>query len=111
MQEHECLGEPVFDPIQNVHFMMCVHETEPQVEIIWPDATKGPIDSLIQRHTSGITYHICYLTDNLPAALKKLVAGGLRIICISPSNPAPLFGGRKVSFYNVLGIGLIEILE
>jgi hypothetical protein len=32
-------------------------------------------------------------------------------MCISEPKPAPLFGGRPVSFYNVAGIGLIEILE
>jgi len=26
-------------------------------------------------------------------------------------SPAPLFGGRPVSFYNVVGMGLVEILE
>jgi len=25
--------------------------------------------------------------------------------------PAPLFGGRPISFYNVVGIRLVEILE
>jgi hypothetical protein len=30
---------------------------------------------------------------------------------LSPATPAPLFGGRPVSFYNVVGMGLIEILE
>ena len=29
-------GESVLDPVQNVHLMMCAHETEPEVEIIWP---------------------------------------------------------------------------
>jgi hypothetical protein len=35
----------------------------------------------------------------------------LRPLCISPVTPAPLFGGRPVSFYNVVGLGLVEILE
>jgi catechol 2,3-dioxygenase-like lactoylglutathione lyase family enzyme len=105
------LGETVLDPGQNVHLMMCTHETEPEVEIIWPSDTKGPIDGLTQRHPAGIVYHICYVTDDLAAALAALEKAGLRIVCVSPPKPAPLFGGRKVSFYNVVGIGLIEILE
>jgi hypothetical protein len=28
-----------------------------------------------------------------------------------PGHAAPLFGGRPVSFYNVVGLGLVEILE
>jgi catechol 2,3-dioxygenase-like lactoylglutathione lyase family enzyme len=105
------LGEAVFDPGQNVHLKICVHATEPAVEIIWPGETKGPIHKLTGRHSAGIVYHVCYETDNLAAALAQFAGAGLRAVCISPPTPAPLFGGRKVSFYNVVGIGLIEILE
>lgn len=104
-----CLGEPVFDPAQNVHLQLCTHESHPAVEIIWPGNAGGPIDKLAQRHASGIVYHVCYETDHLDAALAQLAK--LRMVCISPPTPAPLFGGRPVSFYNVVGIGLVEILE
>jgi hypothetical protein len=40
-----------------------------------------------------------------------LEAAGLTPICLSPATPAPLFGGRPVSFYNVGGLGLLEIPE
>jgi len=105
------MGETVLDPGQNVQLMMCTHETEPEVEIIWPSDTKGPIDNVTQHHPSGIVYHVCYVTGDLAAALAGLEEAGLRAVCISPPQPAPLFGGRKVSFYNVVGIGLMEILE
>lgn len=105
------LGEPVFDPAQNVHLQLCVHETHPAVEIIWPGNAGGPIDKLAQRHASGIIYHVCYETDDLDAALARFNEEKLRVVCISPPTPAPLFGGRPVSFYNVVGIGLIEILQ
>jgi catechol 2,3-dioxygenase-like lactoylglutathione lyase family enzyme len=104
-------GEPVFDPAQNVHLQLCTHETHPAVEIIWPGNAGGPIDKLAQRHASGIIYHLCYETDDLDAALAQFDEGKLRVVCISPPTPAPLFGGRPVSFYNVVGIGLIEILQ
>jgi len=105
------VGEPVFDPEQNVNLIMCSHETQPSVEIIWPDNTKGPIHGLTDRHPAGVIYHVCYATDDLDAALAGLKKAGLQAVCISPRKRAPLFGGRKVSFYNVLGIGLVEILE
>jgi len=105
------LGESVFDPAQNVHLQLGTHAAQPAVEIIWPGGTAGPVDRLLQRHASGIIYHLCYETDNLAAALDGLAAAGLRPTCISPATPAPLFGGRPVSFYNVIGMGLVEILE
>jgi methylmalonyl-CoA/ethylmalonyl-CoA epimerase len=104
-------GSFVFDPAQNVHLQLCTHATHPAVEIIWPGPTPGPVEKLTERHASGIIYHLCYETDNLPEALAGLEAAGLNVICISPPTPAPLFNGRAVSFYRVTGIGLIEILE
>jgi methylmalonyl-CoA/ethylmalonyl-CoA epimerase len=105
------IGETILDPGQNVHLKMCVHPTEPAVEIIWPAETVGPIHNLTHRHAQGIVYHVCYQTRDLPAALAGLEKAGLKAICISPPKPAPLFDGHDVSFYNVIGIGLIEILR
>src|SRR5579871_1484149 len=105
------IGEAVFDPNQNVNLALCEHATEPAVEIIWPGDTKGPILGLTEKHPAGIIYHACYTTDDLAAALAGFEKAGLRVICVSTPKPAPLFGGRKVSFYNVFGMGLIEIIE
>jgi methylmalonyl-CoA/ethylmalonyl-CoA epimerase len=105
------IGEAFFDPAQNVHLQLCAHQTHPGVEIIWPGDTKGPIEKLTDRHAAGIVYHVCYETDNLAAALAQLAEVKLRFVCISPPTPALLFVGRKVSFYNLVGIGLVEILE
>jgi catechol 2,3-dioxygenase-like lactoylglutathione lyase family enzyme len=105
------ISETVFDPEQNVYLAICSHDTEPTVEIIWPGETKGPVHSLTMHHPAGVIYHICYSTDDLGAALAGLEKAGLRVVCVSTPKPAPLFGGRKVSFYNVSGIGLMEILE
>jgi hypothetical protein len=104
-------GDPVFDPAQNVHLQICMHESHPAVEIIWPGNEGGPIDKLVQRNSAGIIYHVCYETENLDAILATFSEANLRVVCISPPTPAPLFGGRPVSFYNVVGIGLIEILQ
>jgi len=105
------IGKSFFDPVQNVHLALCTHASQPAVEIIWPGDTQGPIDRLTQRHAGGIVYHVCYQTDDLTAALANFEQAGLHVLCISPPNAAPLFGGRKVSFYNVIGMGLVEILE
>lgn len=105
------LASEVFDPAQNVHLQMGCHPAHPAVEIIWPGPTPGPIDKLVQRHPAGIVYHLCYETTDLAAALASLESAGLPPVCISRPTPAPLFGGRPVSFYNVRGMGLIEILE
>jgi hypothetical protein len=105
------IGETVFDPEQNVHLALCWHNEDPAVEIIWPGTGPGPIDALTQLHSSGIVYHVCYETSNLAGVLSDFKAAALRVVRISSPKPAKLFGGRKVSFYNIVGIGLIELLE
>lgn len=105
------IGDPVFDPAQNVNLIMCSHTSQPAVEIIYPGTGPGPVDDLVQRYAAGIIYHACYETTNLTFTLAELEKSGVRTDCIVPPTPAPLFNGRKVSFYRIRGMGLIEILE
>ena len=104
-------GDTIHDPGQNVAARFCTHDSQPAIEILWPSESKGPIDAMVQKRPEGIIYHVCFATEDLAAALASLEESGNRVVCISPPMPAPLFGDRKVSFYNVVGIGLIEILS
>ena len=105
------IGERVVDPAQNVQLMMCTHETMPAVEIVAPTGTPGPVDSQLARHSNGVVYHICYSTRDLALSLQRMNEAGLRPWCVSPPKPAVLFNGLRVSFYNILGVGLIEVIE
>ena len=105
------ISETIFDPQQNVFAKLCTHGTAPTIEILWPGENKSPVDGLIERLPAGVVYHMCYETKDLTAALAALAETGNRVVCISPPTPAPLFGDRKVSFYNIIGIGLVEILS
>ncbi|HTW53034.1 MAG TPA: VOC family protein [Stellaceae bacterium] len=106
------LAEPVFDPEQNVNLIMCTQAgSMPDVEIIYPAAGKSPVDALVAGRPAGIVYHICYLTADLAVTLAALDAASVRAICKVPPTPATLFGGRRVSFYDIVGMGLVEIIE
>ena len=106
------IGAPVFDPMQNVHLLMCEHPGMPAVEVISPAQTPGPLDRLLKRHKAGIVYHICYTTHDLAASLQALETdGGLGLRTVSAPKSAVLFDGQEVSFYLVAGIGLIEIID
>jgi methylmalonyl-CoA/ethylmalonyl-CoA epimerase len=83
----------------------------PAVEIIYPGNGPGPIDKYVTRFASGLIYHACYEAADRLQSLAAIEAAKLRPICVLPPRPAVLFGGRAVSFYAVVGIGLIEILE
>jgi methylmalonyl-CoA/ethylmalonyl-CoA epimerase len=51
------------------------------------------------------------VTADLSATLGAMEEGGVRVVCMVPPTPAVLFGGCRVSFYNIVGIGLCEIIE
>lgn len=101
----------VFDPEQNVNLILCTHAKDPAIEIIFPGSGPGPVDTLVAKHANGIVYHCCYVTSDLDASLRAISQAGLRPFCVSAPKPAVLFGGARVSFYQVVGVGLIEIIE
>ena len=103
-------GERQFDQGQNVNLIWCEAPGQPAVEIIFPAEGPGPLDSILSRYPEMV-YHICYSTSDAQAALAKLKGDGHRVLPVSGAKDAPLFGGRKVSFYQVSGFGLIEIVE
>ena len=102
---------PVFDPLQNVNLIMCTHATEPAIEIIYKAEGDGPIDIHLSKHTQGLIYHSCYVSKDVEGSISALAEAGLRAVCVSQPKDAVLFGGLSVSFYQVAGLGLIEIIE
>jgi catechol 2,3-dioxygenase-like lactoylglutathione lyase family enzyme len=104
------LEAPVWDPIQRVHVQMATHAAMPAVELVYPGEGASPVDGVLQRVDSGV-YHTCYETDDLDAAVRELEEQGLRVFPVGAPEPAVLFGGRRVWFLRVHGVGLIELLN
>ena len=104
------IGKKVYDPYQNVNLIFCKHKSMPDIEVIYPARTEGPLKSILKDKSESI-YHQCYTTTNLVKSLNAMKQNGVRIITISKPVEAILFDNRKVSFYYVSGFGIIEILE
>jgi hypothetical protein len=102
-------GNSAFDPLQKVNLAMRHHALMPDVEVIWPGDDPSPIDNLVKR-TGSMIYHLCYTCPDPAAAIAALEAAGIETVVVSPPTPAILFGGREVSFHQISGFGLIEIL-
>ena len=92
------LGDYVFDPAQNVHLQMCHHADHPDVEIIWPGDTPGPVDRLVQRRPAGIVYHLCYVTDDLAATLAGCEAAGCSQFAFRPPPRHRCFREERCHF-------------
>lgn len=105
------VGPLVRDPIQCVDLALATHPSMPAVEIVAPLAEGGgPLSTLLARDAEMV-YHVCFETQNRESTLAAMVRAGSRILPVSPPTPAPLFGGRAVSFHRVSGFGLIELLD
>ena len=104
------LGEALHDPHQRVHVALCTHPRMPSVELIWKDGGPGPLDAVLSGRTETI-YHLCYTVRDREAALDTLEQAGHRLLPVAPAAPAVLFGGRRVSFHQVAGFGLVELLD
>jgi methylmalonyl-CoA/ethylmalonyl-CoA epimerase len=107
------INESVYDPLQNVNLILCEHESYPDVEVIFPkniNDINSPLSSIF-KFQSELVYHICYTTTDLELSIKNIKKLGLRVILISSKKRAILFNNKLVSFYKIVGFGIIEILE
>jgi hypothetical protein len=104
------LGEAVFDAGQKAYVQMCVSPVLPHIELVYSDSPDAPVANLIKLQDE-IIYHICFATRSIDAAVQYWRDAGIRVLRIAPGMPAPLFGQRTVAFYQVQGLGLIELLE
>lgn len=104
------IGETVFDPLQNVNLSLCCSPNAPAVEIISPADGPSPLDGILNKYNAGI-YHLCYESEDIEKSLSILNEFGLNVIPAVAEKEAVLFGGAKVSFYIVVNVGLIEIIE
>ena len=104
-------SEKIYDPEQKVNLRICEQEGFPAVELVTEqEGEDGPLTSILKKHTELI-YHTCFETKDLETTLDAFEKDGIRVLPVSSPKPAVLFGGRKVSFYTVMGYGLVEILE
>jgi len=103
------IGPIVRDPLQNVDLCYCAAASGPDIELVSPTETAGPVDRILAEHGDHI-YHVCYEVECIDSALANL-KGQTRVLPVVPPKPAVLFDGYRVGFYHLAGFGLIELLE
>jgi methylmalonyl-CoA/ethylmalonyl-CoA epimerase len=79
------------------------------VELLEPERADSPIGKFIAKRGPGI-HHICFAVDDLPAALDRCRAAGIRLL-----DEKPRFGaeGKQIAFLHPSSTGgvLIELTE
>ena len=103
-------GAEIFDPARGLNLAMRHHPHMPDVEVIWPGQGHSPIDNLLNRG-DGLIYHLCYAAEAAGNALAAMAAAGLDVVDVCEPQPAALFDGMPVSFHQIGGFGLIELIH
>ena len=104
------IGPTICDPHQNANIIMCEHNDEPWIEIIYLADGDGPLAALIATPLNEIQRYDSYVTNDLEQTLRQLKEAKFLPRCVSPPRPAAQFNGDKVGFYSLVGARLIEII-
>jgi methylmalonyl-CoA/ethylmalonyl-CoA epimerase len=101
---------PFQDPIQkvNVIFLAKSDSDAAEIELIAPLSEDSPIQSILDKSGGG-TYHLCFETSELEAALDHARKNG----CILVAAPAPAvaFQGRRIAWIYTRSRQLFELVE
>jgi methylmalonyl-CoA/ethylmalonyl-CoA epimerase len=82
---------------------------DPQIELLEPEKADSPIGKFIAKRGPGI-HHVCFVVDDLEAALDRCRAAGIRLIDEKPRIGAE---GKQIAFLHPSSTGgvLIELTE
>ena len=81
---------------------------KPTIEVITPLSKKSPINSYLKKF-DAMFYHMCFEV-NKKLNVKKFCSEYAALCIIAPYKSS-VFKGKKISFYYVKYIGLIEIIS
>ena len=107
---YQVTSGPFDDPIQKVtvNFLKTSAEDPTEIELIAPLTPDSPITSLLSKSGGG-SYHLCFETTNIEAALAHAVSLGCMVVA-APA-PAVAFNGRKIAWLYTKSRQLFELVE
>jgi methylmalonyl-CoA/ethylmalonyl-CoA epimerase len=102
-------GPEVLDPEQRVSIQFLRHDGRPdfRIELLAPCDPASPVMKLAK--TGGGLHHVCIRVATLDGFAEQIARTPL--VPVRAPKPAPAFGGRKVAFAYLTGLGLIEFVE
>ncbi len=108
---YKVVSGPFDDPIQkvSVNFLKTADTDNAEIELIAPLTEDSPIKGVLAKAGGGGSYHLCFETTDLDAALKHVTANG----CIIVAAPAPAvaFNGRRIAWIYTSSRQLFELVE
>lgn len=107
---YRVVSGPFEDPLQKVtvNFLKTSAMDGAEIELVSPLTPDSPITAMLAKSGGG-SYHLCFETRDLDAALAHATGNG----CIIVAAPAPAvaFGGRRIAWIYTSSRQLFELVE
>jgi len=105
-------SKTITDENQKVDLSIGVLKNFPNIELVGINKKfrENPLSNFLKKYDDNI-YHICFEIIDKKKFNFQIFLNKFKFVCISKPTPSKLFNNRKVSFYKIKNIGLIEILE
>jgi methylmalonyl-CoA/ethylmalonyl-CoA epimerase len=102
-------GPEVLDPEQRVRIQFLSHGrwSDFRIELLAPCDPASPV--MKSARAGGGLHHVCVRVATLDEFAEQIAKTPL--VPVSAPTPAPAFGGRKVAFAYLTGLGLLEFVE
>jgi methylmalonyl-CoA/ethylmalonyl-CoA epimerase len=102
-------GPEVLDPEQRVRIQFLSYDRRPdfRIELLAPCDLTSPV--IKTARTGGGLHHVCIRVATLDQFADQI--GRAPLVPVRGPTPAPAFGGRRVAFAYLTGLGLLEFVE
>ncbi len=107
---YRVISGPFDDPIQrvSVNFLTTQPTDTAEIELIAPLTEDSPIRATLAKG-GGASYHLCFETADLDAALAH--AKRLKCLIVTAPAPAVAFNGRRIAWIYTKSRQLFELVE
>ena len=102
------IGNKIIDNKQSVEIILCTSSKKPTIELIRPIGKNNPVKNYLEKFNE-IFYHSCYEVKDFTSIKKFLKKHNAK--CVSPPTAAKAYDNRRVTFYYIKDVGLVEFLE
>lgn len=94
--------------VQNTKIAFLTKVGMPTIELVSPLDGESPVDNIL-KHSGVAPYHICYVVDDMMAAVEELYEEGFKPLFMPVQSIA--MNNRKICYLYHLELGAIELVS
>jgi methylmalonyl-CoA/ethylmalonyl-CoA epimerase len=102
------LSEIYDENIQNTKIAFLTKVGMPTIELVSPLNGESPVDNVL-KHSGVSPYHICYVVDDMMAAVEELYEEGFKPLFMPIQSVA--MNNREICYLYHLELGAIELVS